>query len=41
MLEVSLIFTDEGEFQLIVSEKQTESWQVRRMALEELLFEGH
>ena len=41
MFEVSLIFTDDGECQLIVNEKHLESCQVRRMALEELLFQGH
>ena len=41
MFEVSLIFTDDGECQLIVNEKHLESWQVRRMALEALLFQGH
>jgi hypothetical protein len=41
MFEVSLIFTNDGECQLIVNEKHLESWQVRRMALEELLFQGH
>jgi hypothetical protein len=41
MFEVSLVFTGDGECQLIVNEKHLESWQVRRMALEELLFQGH
>jgi hypothetical protein len=41
MFEVSINFTDGGECQLIVNEKHLESWQVRRMALEELLFQGH
>jgi hypothetical protein len=41
MFEVSLIFIYDGECQLIVNEKHLESWQVRRMALEELLFQGH
>ena len=41
MFEVSLAFSDDGECQLIVNEKRVESWQVRRMALEELLFQGH
>ncbi len=39
--EVSLTFSDDREGQLIVNEKRPESWQVRRMALEELLFQGH
>jgi len=41
MFEVRLTFTDDGQCQLIVNEKHLESWQVRRMALEELLFQGH
>jgi hypothetical protein len=41
MFEVGLTFTDDGQCQLIVNEKHLESWQVRRMALEELLFVGH
>jgi hypothetical protein len=41
MFEVRLTFTDDGQCQMIVNEKHLESWQVRRMALEELLFVGH
>jgi hypothetical protein len=41
MFEVRLAFTDNGQCQMIVNEKHLESWQVRRMALEELLFVGH
>ncbi len=41
MFEVRLAFTDDGQCQMIVNEKHLESWQVRRMALEELLFAGH
>ena len=41
MFEVRLTFTDDGQCQMIVNEKHLESWQVRRMALEELLFAGH
>lgn len=41
MFEVSLTFTDDGECQLLVNDKHVDSWQVRRMALEELLFQGH
>jgi hypothetical protein len=41
MFEVTLTFNDGGECQLIVNEKRLEFWQVRRMALEELLFQGH
>jgi hypothetical protein len=38
---VRLAFTDDGQCQMIVNEKHLASWQVRRMALEELLFAGH
>jgi hypothetical protein len=41
MFEVRLTFTNDGQCQMIVNEKHLESWQVRRMALEELLFAGH
>jgi hypothetical protein len=41
MFEVRLTFTDDGQCQMMVNEKHLESWQVRRMALEELLFVGH
>jgi hypothetical protein len=41
MFEVSLTFTDDGECQLIVNDQRRDSWQVRRMALEELLFQGY
>jgi hypothetical protein len=41
MFEVGLAFTGGGECQLIVNKKHLESWQVRRMALEEILFQGH
>ena len=41
MFEVGLTFTDDGQCQMIVNEKHLDSWQVRRMALEELLFAGH
>lgn len=41
MFEVGLTFTEYGECQLIVNDKHVDSWQVRRMALEELLFQGH
>ncbi|MGO9641989.1 MAG: hypothetical protein ACLP1Y_11870 [Candidatus Acidiferrales bacterium] len=40
MFEVTLTFNDEGECRLNVNEKERNSWQVRRMALEELLFRG-
>jgi hypothetical protein len=41
MFEVKLNFTDNGECQLSVNDQRRDSWQVRRMALEELLFQGH
>jgi hypothetical protein len=40
MFEVTLIFSDEGECRLMVNEKERDLWQVRRMALEDLLFRG-
>jgi hypothetical protein len=41
MFDVTLSFNDEGECKLNVQEKERELWQVRRMALEELLFRGY
>src|ERR1700693_1816609 len=41
MFEVTLTFSDEGECRLNVGKDQRDLWQVRRMALEELLFGGH
>ncbi|MGA3018021.1 MAG: hypothetical protein ABSF62_12950 [Bryobacteraceae bacterium] len=41
MFEVTLTFNDEGECKLNVKEKERDLWQVRRMALEELLFRGY
>ena len=38
MFEVTLSFTPDGECKLIVNEEQRDFWQVRRMALEELMF---
>jgi hypothetical protein len=38
MFDVTLSFNDGGECRLNVQEKERELWQVRRMALEELLF---
>jgi hypothetical protein len=40
MLEVSATFSDEGECGLKVNGEERALWQVRRMALEELLFRG-
>ena len=41
MFDVTLIFSEEGECKLNVQEKERELWQVRRMALEELLFRSY
>src|SRR5665213_70163 len=38
MFEVTLAFDDEGKCRLNVDDKQRDFWQVRRMALEDLLF---
>jgi hypothetical protein len=38
MFAVTLTFNDEGECRLNVNDKERDLWQVRRMALEELLF---
>jgi hypothetical protein len=41
MFEVALTFNDEGECRLNVNERERDFWQVRRMALEELLFRDY
>jgi hypothetical protein len=41
VLEVTLTFNDAGECRLHVHQKELESWQVRRMALEDLLFRSY
>jgi hypothetical protein len=41
MFDVTLTFNDEGECTLNVNEQELAFWQVRRMALEELLFRGY
>jgi len=41
MFEVTLTFTEEGECRLNVNGEERDFWQVRRMALEELLFRGY
>ena len=41
VFDVTLTFNDEGECRLNVQEKERELWQVRRMALEELLFRSY
>jgi len=38
MFEVTLTFNDEGQCRLHIHQKEIESWQVRRKALEDLLF---
>jgi hypothetical protein len=39
--EVTLTFNDQGECRLNVNKKEREFWQVRRMALEGLLFRNN
>ena len=39
--EVTLTFDDQGDCRLHVNDKQLELWQVRRMALEDLLFRSY
>jgi hypothetical protein len=41
MFEVTLTFNDEGDCKLHVNQQERELWQVRRMALEELMFRGY
>ena len=41
MFEVTLNFSPDGHCHLVVNDQQLDSWQVRRMALEELFFHGH
>jgi hypothetical protein len=38
MFEVTLTFSDDGKCKLKAKEENREPWQVRRMALEDLLF---
>jgi hypothetical protein len=38
MFEITVNFTAEGKCELVVNGQPCESWQVRRMALEDLLF---
>ncbi|MFZ0815493.1 MAG: hypothetical protein WAM78_08235 [Candidatus Sulfotelmatobacter sp.] len=40
MFEVTLTFDDTGACKLNVNAESRDFWQVRRMALEELLFPG-
>jgi hypothetical protein len=39
--EVTIAFDDEGACKLYVNEEERHMWQVRRMALEELMFSGY
>ena len=41
MFDVTLSFSDEGECRLNAGKEERNIWQVRRMALEELLFGGY
>jgi hypothetical protein len=41
MFEVNLSFSDQGHCQLMVNNQTLEDWQVRRLALEDLLFAGN
>jgi hypothetical protein len=41
MFEVTPAFNDEGVCKLRVNQQERDLWQVRRMALEELLFRGN
>jgi hypothetical protein len=41
MFEVTLTFNDEGECKLNVNKEERDFWQVRRMALEDLLFRDY
>jgi len=38
MFEVTLIFTEEGKCRMKAKDENREPWQVRRMALEDLMF---
>ena len=41
MFEVALTFNDEGQCKLNVNERELDFWQVRRMALDELMFQAY
>jgi hypothetical protein len=41
MFEITLSFSDQGRCQLVVNNQVLEDWQVRRLALENLLFAGN
>jgi len=40
MFRVTLTFNDEGDCRTHVNDKERDLWQVRRVALEDLLFQG-
>lgn len=41
MFQVALTFNDQGECKLKINGEERDFWQVRRMALEELMFRGY
>ena len=41
MMELTLTFDDQGKCKLHANKQEREMWQVRRMALEDLLFRGY
>jgi hypothetical protein len=41
MFDVTVMFSDEGECTLNVNEKPCDFWQVRRLALEEIMFRSN
>jgi hypothetical protein len=41
MFAVTLTFNDQGECQLNVNGEERDYWQVRRMALEDLMFHSY
>ena len=41
MFKVTVVFNDNGDCKLRVNEQEHEMWQVRRMALEDILFRGY
>lgn len=41
IFEVTLTFNDKGECKFNVNKEELELWQVRRMALEDLMFRGY
>ena len=41
MFQITLSFSDQGDCKLHVNQEERELWQVRRMALEGLLFHGY